>query len=240
MHSSVVLEGNIVNLGTWAMCLVCIHICLSTMGRASRTVSAWGKWRAPQMWDLRREKRDSRKCGPWAMTWAQLRCVLTSCSFLLLWFAWVPQDEASERQRTPAGRNTQSHYTILTAWGSPTLWPWPVCQESGNRVVLHSSRLWDQHLGNPAKLQSRRAHSSGTSLVYVWSQLGFHGTSCIMDDQMEFRELNITIPDRQEKTKGEKARVPWGMRTESPSVYQRTWKTPPTGQEYSLHDHIWK
>ena len=29
-----------------------------------------------------------------------------------------------------------------------------------------------------------------------------------MDNQMEFRELSITVPDRQEKTNSEKVRVP--------------------------------
>lgn len=80
MHSSVVLEGNIVNLGTWAMCLVCIHICLSTMGRASKDSICLGEMKSP-MWDLRREKHRLRKCGPWAIMWAQLRCVLPSWFF---------------------------------------------------------------------------------------------------------------------------------------------------------------
>ena len=138
MHSSVVLEGNIVNLGKWAMCLVCIHICLSTMGKASKTVSAWGKRRALcEIWGEKNVIHASVDHGRWrGHSWG-VCCplVLSSSSGL----------HESHRMKPLKDRGHQQEGTRSLT--KVTIWYWqheaaqpcdrgPVCPELGDRTSL--------------------------------------------------------------------------------------------------------
>ena len=192
--------------------------------------------------EMRREKCDSRECGPRAITWAQPRGALPSSCLLLPRFVQVPQDEAWDRGHGRRERAVSLRSPCAgDSRGSPTLWPWDrvsrVRRQSGSSLRLFTGcRTSTQGTGTSRKAGVHRSPASLPALrlevIRIPRDRLYHGPS----DGVQRAQQHC---GRQTGGRRVSQEVLWGTGTEAPCAPGNS-EASTCWQEYCSHEHIWK
>ena len=179
---------------------------------------------------MRREKCDSRECGPRAITRAQPRGALRSCSFLLLRFAQVPQDEAWDRGhgrreravslRSPCAGDSRRQPDLVAVGQRGT------SAETERLFTPTGCRTSTRGTGTSRKAG---AHSSLASLPALRLKLIRIPLDRLYPGPSDGVQRAQQHCGRQTEDEGWDRRF-YGVREQNPRVHQGTRKPPPAGR----------